>query len=315
VRRVHARLGLVATDPVVAVSAVVAVDAVVTVNFVIAVDAVVAVDHHRCNPTVRSLFVRCRRDCVSRTDDPIRLLHIDDDAAFCRLVGDALEHQTDDIVVETAADAVAALDRLDRGDTVDCLLSDYEMPGVDGLEFLAGVRDRRPRLPFVLYTSRTDEELVARALATGVTAHVEKDTGGTHYLKLGNHIRRAVSEARAEASVDRLTAALDATREGVCVVDADGRVKYANRAYLTLYGYDREELLGEPWERLEPAADAGTVVTDVLPFVEEHGEWGGETVGERADGSTVEHDATVTETPDGELVVTAREFERNGEAG
>ena len=92
-------------------------------------------------------------------------------------------------------------------------------------------------------------------------------------------------------------------------------MSYASRVYLTLYGYDREELLGERWKRLEPAADTGTVVTDVLPFVEEHGKWGGETVGERADGSTVEHDATVTETPDGEPVVTVRAFERNGEAG
>lgn len=235
-------------------------------------------------------------------DEPIRVLHVDDDEALRGLVADSLERRADGIVVETAPDAPTALRRLEEGLSVDCLLSDYAMPGVDGLAFLARVRDCRPRLPFVLYTSHTDEELVARALAEGVSAHVRKGSGDAHYVKLGNRIRRAVSEARAEATADRLAAAMDAVREGVCVVGADGRVKYANRAYLELHGCDREELLGEPWERLEPD-DADTVVGDVLPFAADNDEWG------ETDGGA---STTVSETPDGELVVTVREFETDG---
>lgn len=254
-------------------------------------------------PTTVFITVRFFLYDVTAGDDSIRVLHVDDDEAFSELVADSLERRTEGVVVvETPSDAATALTHLDEGLSVDCLLSDYAMPGANGLEFLAGVRERRPRLPFVLYTSHTDEELVAEALAQGVSAHVRKGAGRAHYVKLANRIRRAVSEARAEATVDRLEHAMNAVREGVCVVGADGCVKYANRVYLDLFDYDREELLGERWERVAPA-DADTVVGDVLPFTPDNEEWCDDGV------DSDERSASVSETPDGELVVTVREFE------
>lgn len=305
--------------------------------------------------------------------DPIRVLHVDDDAGFRRLVADSLQRFVDGVVVESVDCPAAVLDRLDRqaaaerartdaaavdtavgatdegdetsvvgetetrgateaygttetdgtreteGETdgghgeIDCLLSDYEMPSTDGLQFLAAVRRRRPRLPFLLYTSRGDPELVSDALAAGVSDHVQKSTGEAHYVKLGNRIRREVERHRArEAAAERL-AALEAAREGICVLDADGRVKYANDAYLELYGYERSALLGRRWETLRPESEVELIARDVLPFVEEHGEWGGETVGRRADGETFQESTEISALPDGELVVTARPFERRGD--
>lgn len=296
----------------------------------------------------------------SEARDEIRVLHVDDDAGFRRLVADSLQRFVDGVVVESVDCPAAVLDRLDRqaaaerartdaaavdtavdatgdgderrvageaethgttgteGETdggpaaIDCLLSDYEMPSTDGLQFLAAVRRRRPRLPFLLYTSRGDPELVSDALAAGVSDHVQKSTGEAHYVKLGNRIRREVERHRArEAAAERL-AALEAVREGICVLDADGRVKYANDAYLELYGYERSALLGRRWETLRPESEVELIVRDVLPFVEDHGEWGGETVGRRADGETFQESTEISALPDGELVVTARPFERRG---
>ena len=261
-------------------------------------------------------------------DDPngeIRVLHVDDDTGLLNLLSTALTRKADGITVESVENAREALDLIDDDWTrIDCLLSDYQMPGMDGLEFLSVVRDRSPEMPFLLYTSHGDDELVADAIARGVTDHVSKGASDAHYVKLGHRIERAVESARTRRDARERLAALEAAEEGICIIDADGRIKYANSRYLDIYGYERGELLGAEWETHEAETDATLVTKEVLPFVEEHGEWGEdettvvedesevEADGDRHDGPDATDQATtVGRLPDAELVVTVTEFEES----
>jgi PAS domain S-box-containing protein len=184
---------------------------------------------------------------------------------------------------------------------------------MDGFAFLARVRELRPTLPFILYTGRGDEEIAAEAISRGVNDYVQKGVGAAHYLKLGVRIRREVERARAERAKEVRLAALEAAREGICIIDARGRVKFTNEAYLDLYGYEREELLGEPWQTLHPEEEVDLVTAEVLPYIEEHGEWGGRSVGLRADGTTFAESKSVAALPDGELVVVVTEYEETAD--
>jgi PAS domain S-box-containing protein len=246
------------------------------------------------------------------TEDEISVLHVDDDPDVLELVERFLERETEAIRVVSIEGAEAGLDRLRNDDDIECVLSDYEMPGIDGLEFLARVRNLRPNVPFILYTGAGDDELAAEAITRGVNDYVRKDVGSTHYLKLGVRIRRAVERARAEAEAEQRLAALEAAREGICIVDADGRIKYANRAYLDLYGYEREELLGRSWGVLHPDEAADLLMSEVLPYVESNGEWGGTGVGVRSDGTTFPESTSVASLPDGALVIVVTEYEETG---
>jgi PAS domain S-box-containing protein len=240
------------------------------------------------------------------TDEPVHVLHVDDDPAVRDLVAAYLERVDDGLRVSSAADAATAMDRLDG---CDCLLSDYEMPGVDGLELLSWVRDDHPHVPFVLYTGQGDEAVAAEAIASGVDDYVRKSSGRTHYLTLGRRIRRQVERARAEREAEVRVAALDAAREGICILDADGRVRYANDAYLALYGYEADELVGEPWQRLHPDEEVDLIVAEVFPAVAADGEWRGESVGLRADGTTFRESKSVGALPDDGHVVVVTEYE------
>jgi PAS domain S-box-containing protein len=244
----------------------------------------------------------------SDRDEPIHVLHVDDDPAFLDLVSRFLERTDEGITVVSVDDAAAALDRLEGDDRIECVLSDYEMPGMDGLEFLSCVRDRCPRLPFILYTGRGDEATATEAITRGVSDYVQKDVDATHYLKLGVRIRREVERARAEREKETRLAALEAAHEGICIVGARGRINYANEAYLDLYGYERAELLGERWQRLHPDEEVDLITHEVLPHVEEHGEWSGESVGRRSDDTTFRESKSVTALPDGGLVIVARAY-------
>ncbi len=125
----------------------------------------------------------------------IRVLHVDDDADFAALAAEFLARADDRLHVEAEPSAAAGLDRLDD-EPFDCVVSDYQMPGTDGLEFLAAVRETHPDLPFVLFTGRGSEEVASEAISRGATDYVQK-TGGTEgYELLANRVANAVDQHR-----------------------------------------------------------------------------------------------------------------------
>ena len=104
-------------------------------------------------------------------NDRIRVLHVDDDPDLAALTGSFLERENDRITVETAPNATAGLDRLDAGG-VDCVVSDHDMPGPNGIEFLESVRERDPDLPFILYTGKGSESVASEAVSAGVSDYL-----------------------------------------------------------------------------------------------------------------------------------------------
>jgi len=237
---------------------------------------------------------------------PIRVLHVDDDLEFADLTADVLEREDDRLAVTTAPSAADGLDLL-AADGFDCVVSDYEMPGRNGLEFLEAVREEEPDIPFILYTGRGSEDLASEAISAGVTDYLRKEGGIDQYAVLANRVRNAVERARAERERERHLEAIETAQEGISVLDGDGYFVYVNEAYADLYGYDPGDLLGEHWEILYRAEDVRHIHEEVLPEVRETGRWHGTTTGLRADGTTFVEDHVLARTADGDLVCTVRD--------
>jgi len=70
--------------------------------------------------------------------------------------------------------AEEALERLREGDSVDAIVSDVRMPGMDGYEFLRTVRAEYPKLPFLLVTAYADVENAVSALQEGADDYMIK---------------------------------------------------------------------------------------------------------------------------------------------
>lgn len=136
------------------------------------------------------------------TDD-IVVLHVDDDPAFLDLTAEFLERADDAIDVRTETDPTVVPSRLET-EPVDCLVSDLEMPDTDGLELCRTVRSEHPRFPFILFTSRSGEEVIESALEAGATDYVHKESGTHHYTLLANRVRLLVSRHRAVEQLSEL---------------------------------------------------------------------------------------------------------------
>ena len=156
--------------------------------------------------------------------EPIHILHVDDEPDFTDLAATYLQREDDRFSVHTERSASDGLDRL-ADERFDCIISDYDMPGQDGIEFLEAVRDDHPDLPFILFTGRGSEEVASEAISTGVTDYLQKDTGTEQYAILRNRVVNAVDRHRVDRESqrmrERMELALEVTDSVIFEVDPD----------------------------------------------------------------------------------------------
>ena len=136
-------------------------------------------------------------------DDRVQVLYVG-----TGMLSTALKREHDRLTVETVGTAPEAVARL-ADDTVDCLVSDYDLPGGNGIELLETVRDEHPLLPVIIYTAQGSEAVASEAISAGVTDYLRKEPGTEQYAELANQIRDAVDHSRsqrAESSASELRA-------------------------------------------------------------------------------------------------------------
>ncbi|SIR46664.1 PAS domain S-box-containing protein [Haladaptatus litoreus] len=187
--------------------------------------------------------------------DRIRVLLVDDDADVADLTATYLERVSDRITAvrkATPGEGLAALD----AERIDCIVSDYDMPETNGLEFLESVRAVESNLPFILFTGKGSEEIASEAISAGVTDYLQKVGGSEQYEMLANRIENAVAQHRAEAE------AIEANRQmlrmfqritdAFFAIDNDWKVTYINQRAAEFLGYSQDDLIGEDLRELFP---------------------------------------------------------------
>ncbi|MFC7059189.1 PAS domain S-box protein [Halovenus salina] len=174
----------------------------------------------------------------------ITILHVDDDPQFGELTKTMIEREdeTFDVISETDPHEVEGL--LDEH-AVDCLVSDYDMPGMDGIELLERIRADDSTLPVILFTGKGTEAVASRAISAGVTDYLQKEGGEDQFAVLANRIHNAVEHRINERKREQYRTVVETAGDAMYVLDEDGDIEIVNEAFERRAGYDREELLGK----------------------------------------------------------------------
>ncbi len=176
---------------------------------------------------------------------PLKILYVDDEKTLLEIVKIFLE-RTNEFSVDTCLSAKTALQILETT-RFDAIISDYQMPEMDGIEFLIQVRSRFKDLPFILFTGRGREEVVINAINNGADFYLQK--GGdlkAQFAELIHKIKMSVERNRAVRDLaeneERMRLALDGTKEAHWEINtATGRSFISQRGYEML-GYTEEEV-------------------------------------------------------------------------
>jgi PAS domain S-box-containing protein len=183
--------------------------------------------------------------CKEKT---IRVLHVDDDAGFLAVAKQCLEEQSQ-FEVDTALSAEEALKKL-RDSEYDAVVTDYQMPGKNGLELLRELRQEGNDVPFILFTCKGKEEIAIEALNYGVYRYVRKEGNAeATYEELKRSICDAVRGQRAEKRVreaeSRLRQITENMQDMLLLTDTNLICTFASASHKWILGYEPSEMVGK----------------------------------------------------------------------
>ncbi|MGD8506255.1 MAG: PAS domain S-box protein [Candidatus Bathyarchaeota archaeon] len=213
---------------------------------------------------VQSTVEYTQRDVTDRSKRAsISVLHVDDEVGFLKAAKRIMEMQGP-FKVDTASSVEEAEGKLKKR-LYDVIISDYVMPGKDGLEFLKELRDSGDNTPFIVFTGKGREEVAIKALNLGADRYMNKvGDPETVYHQLTYAIFQVVDVKRAlkmvRESEQRFRCLVEDAAVAIGISDTRGRFTYVNTALADLLGYSKSELIGHSFKDYLHPKDRGRIV-------------------------------------------------------
>jgi PAS domain S-box-containing protein len=219
----------------------------------------------------------------------IRVLHVDDDLALLEVSKQIMQDMNSSLKVDFAIGVDEAISKL-NGNSYDVIVSDYEMPTKDGLDFLKTLKQTHCNIPFILFTGKGREAVAIQALNLGADGYYNKQ-GSTETVYgelvhgiLAVHERWRVKQAL-EESEKRYSALMEQATDAIFLHDGAGKIIELNRKACKSLGYTKRELIGLNISDIDPDA-IETQKGALWPKVLAGENYTFESVNKRKDGTT-----------------------------
>ncbi len=131
---------------------------------------------------------------------PIRVLYVDDEQNLLVMAKRFLEAIDSEMMVNVLSSPEDALEIIDF---YQCIITDFKMPKMDGLEFANKIREKS-NIPIILYTGWITDELLEKATAVGINQCVSKEIDHDHYQILVERIRSLIQNNQEKSSNVRI---------------------------------------------------------------------------------------------------------------
>jgi PAS domain S-box-containing protein len=144
----------------------------------------------------------------------------------------------------------------------DLIISDYSMPGFNGLEAFQILQEKNLDIPFIIVSGAIGEEIAVNAMTTGVSDYVMKGNLARLVPAIDRELREAESRRerrRGEAAIAHLAAIVDSSADAIIGMSLDGTVTSWNSGAEKMYGYFAHEAVGRPISIVAPPISAGEI--------------------------------------------------------
>ncbi|HEY4745672.1 MAG TPA: response regulator [Desulfuromonadaceae bacterium] len=192
-------------------------------------------------------------------DQAMKILVVDDDAFVRDMLSTILESSGYGVV--TAENGTEALERYGADGGIDLIVSDVNMPGMDGVQLIKELRRNNHDVPIIILTSVGSIAVAVEALNSGASDYVLKDESiqDTIIITVKKAIEKhrmkqhniqlvadlALKTAELEHALSSRTAIINNMPDGLLVTDADYRITLANPALVRMFGLERMGLEGK----------------------------------------------------------------------
>ncbi|MHC1635327.1 MAG: response regulator, partial [Candidatus Methanospirareceae archaeon] len=125
----------------------------------------------------------------------------------------------------------------------DVVISDYKMPGMNGLEFLEELRRRGNKIPFIIFTGKGEEKVAIEAINKGANRYIKKDEDPrVLFDTLARYIHEVVEERRRIEEREKRIKELEEMNMRLKTASNALRVEEEGRGHIDAYSFFNEHL-------------------------------------------------------------------------
>jgi len=176
------------------------------------------------------------------------VLYVDDEPVLLEIVKIFLE-KTKEFTIDVTTSVSDAV-KSEKLKSYDAIISDYQMPGMDGISFLKHVHTEFGDIPFIIFTGKGKEEVVIAALNNGADFYITKGTDPRfQFDELANNIKKAVKRRQIREgyknAAQRLSDLVNFLPDATFAIDLEGKVIAWNKAMEEMTGVKNTSIMGE----------------------------------------------------------------------
>jgi PAS domain S-box-containing protein len=177
--------------------------------------------------------------------EPLTLVIIEDEEAHFSLMKRAIAKEFPNASVYHFQEANTCLELLDSI-IPTVIITDYLLPGMNGIEFLEALSQKNKDIPVIMITGQGDENVAVRAMKLGAIDYLVKS--GDFFTLLPTVVEKVVRKNRLEQSLlkseKRFQDMAENTSDWIWEMDAQGKYIYSNPVVKNIIGYSYDELIG-----------------------------------------------------------------------
>ena len=174
----------------------------------------------------------------------VHVFHVDDDENLLSISKICIENLDPLIKIRHFTEGQQLLEQLEE--SVDCVITDYKMPLIDGLELTKKIR-KKSDIPIIIFTGQGSEEVASKAFSVGVNSYIQKNMDISVYeiliKEIRNHVDRNSIRIQLEESENKYRTFLENSMDGISFI-VGTEIKFCNKSAAEMLGYTKEEFTG-----------------------------------------------------------------------
>jgi diguanylate cyclase (GGDEF)-like protein/PAS domain S-box-containing protein len=187
-------------------------------------------------------------------EEVLHVLLVEDNAGDARLLREMFRMRGVNHAQLTHVECMGEAEKLLAASAFDVILLDLGLPDAQGLEVVRRAHAAAPHVCLVVLTGMDDESLASQVMQEGAQDHLIKGQIDPRGLLRALHhaVERKNAEERLAQMESRYRGLLEAAPDAMVISDSNGRILLVNAETERLFGYSREELIGQVVEVLVP---------------------------------------------------------------
>jgi two-component system NtrC family sensor kinase len=178
---------------------------------------------------------------------------------------------------------------------IDLLLLDINMPGKNGIEILAYIRNNRFTVPVIMISGSNDVEQAIATLKMGAYDFLIKPVNPQ---RLEATVKNAFSESKLRQKTKLFTAVMTRSPVTIAITDKNGDLEYVNPAFSKMTGYTFKEAIGQNLRILKSGEQSSSYYEELWKTITSGKIWHGELHNKKKNGELYWEDAIVSPITD-----------------